>query len=41
MDLCSDGHEEICYDGRTCPMCALIEEKTDLEDKIEKLEAEK
>ena len=21
MNLCSDDHQEICYEGRTCPLC--------------------
>ena len=21
MDLCSERHDEVCYDGRTCPVC--------------------
>lgn len=25
MNLCSHNHEEICYEGHTCPMCALKE----------------
>ncbi len=30
MDVCSGGntaHEEIAFEGRDCPMCALIDEK--------------
>ena len=27
MNLCSDNHEEVCYEGRTCPVCELINEK--------------
>lgn len=33
MNLCSDGHDEICFEGRHCPACSLIQE-------IEKLEKE-
>ncbi len=22
MNLCSDNHQEICYEGRDCPLCA-------------------
>lgn len=29
MDLCSDRHEEIAYEGRRCPVCVLIEEHRD------------
>jgi len=21
MELCSDGHEEVCYESRNCPAC--------------------
>lgn len=42
MNLCADGHDEICYEGRTCPMCNLISEKDDkissLESKINELQ---
>lgn len=27
MNLCGNKHEEICYEGRECPMCTLIETK--------------
>ena len=34
MNLCSDGHEEVCYEARTCPACEAIQEKqNDLDDK--------
>lgn len=26
MNLCSDGHNEICYDSRYCPCCQVLEE---------------
>ena len=26
MILCSEGHEEVCYEGRTCPACDAIKE---------------
>ena len=35
MELCSDGHPEICYDERDCPMCDL---ETDLRSEIKELE---
>ena len=45
MNLCSDNHEEICYEGRQCPACALKEEidawekeNTELKLRIEELE---
>jgi hypothetical protein len=34
MNLCSDGHEEVCFEGRTCPACSL---RDDLEKRIDKL----
>ena len=29
MNLCSSGHDEICYEGRNCPVCVLISEKVE------------
>ena len=26
MKLCSDGHEEVCYETMECPACAVISE---------------
>lgn len=44
MELCSCGHEEVCFDGRNCPVCILIKEHEDkekeLESKINDLENE-
>jgi len=34
MDLCSDNHDEVCYEGRTCPVCSLRDE---LDNEIEQL----
>ncbi len=34
MDLCSNGHEEICYDGRDCPACLLLGEIRDLNEEL-------
>lgn len=25
MNLCSDNHQEICYEGRICPLCTALE----------------
>jgi len=42
MNICSDGHDEICYDTYDCPMCKLIDEHIDtiddLDEKIDDLE---
>jgi hypothetical protein len=44
MDLCSRNHEEVCYEDRTCPACAVIEAMNnaiaDLENEIEILKSE-
>lgn len=47
MDICSYDHDEICYEGRDCPLCIkLSEEKeqdqtiTSLEKQIEDLQGE-
>lgn len=42
MNLCDDGHQEVCYDGRVCPVCnvksELVEKIEELETKIKELE---
>jgi len=42
MNLCSDGHGEVCYDDRTCPACSAIADKdydiSSLEARIVELE---
>jgi hypothetical protein len=37
MNLCSDGHDEVCYETRHCPVCEI---KDDLNIQIEKLESQ-
>ena len=27
MDLCSAGHDEICYDSHNCPLCETIKDR--------------
>lgn len=34
MYLCDDGHDEVCYESRNCPVCEKLKEISDLEDKI-------
>lgn len=29
MKLCSEGHEDVCYEGKLCPACAAIARLTD------------
>jgi hypothetical protein len=38
MTLCDDGHDEVCYDGRNCPVCEELKKISDMEDKIYDLE---
>ncbi len=44
MNLCSDGHEEVCYSTRNCPACDAISDKnkeiSDLENQVADLRAE-
>jgi len=35
MDLCSSGHDEICYQSRRCPLCIEIAEKEAAEKELE------
>jgi hypothetical protein len=48
MRLCDSGHDEICFEGRKCPVCEKIDEIDKLEtqngvlyQRIEDLELEK
>lgn len=38
MELCSRGHEEICYESGECPMCFSLEELKDANKTIKSLE---
>lgn len=44
MNLCSDNHDEISFEGRNCPACEIISDKdskiSDLEDTILNLKSE-
>lgn len=47
MTLCDDGHDEICHEGRSCPLCeklAVIDrperDKDDLNTQIADMERE-
>jgi hypothetical protein len=47
MELCSSGHDEVCYESRTCPACEIKKELetermevTALEAVVERLEGE-
>ncbi len=45
MDLCSDGHEEVCFETRECPACAAIGEKQseidDMKSELKEVKAER
>jgi hypothetical protein len=38
MTLCSDNHDEVCYEGRYCPACELFQELTSREEDLVKLQ---
>ena len=38
MDLCSKNHAEVCYDGRFCPACELMDQLTDALERIKEIE---
>jgi len=38
MNLCSEGHDEVCYESKNCPVCELLAEITGLQQIIETLE---
>ena len=39
MNLCSNGHEEVCYEAGECPCCEAIQEKqSDINDRDAKIE---
>jgi hypothetical protein len=42
MTLCSNNHEEVCYEGGRCPVCDIVSDYEDmvenLNDKINSLE---
>lgn len=40
MTLCADNHDEVCYNGRNCPVCDKMKEISDLEDMVAELKQE-
>ena len=44
MRLCDKGHDEVCYEGRECPVCKEIEQRDKevgrLEEAVESLRGE-
>ncbi len=37
MELCSENHGEVCYEGRKCPACELVAEKEGVEGELEQV----
>jgi hypothetical protein len=37
MNICKDGHEEIIFNGKDCPLCDALCTKDDLETEVETL----
>lgn len=35
MQICNEGHEEVCYESKFCPCCELFEEMGDLKEENE------
>lgn len=40
MNLCSDGHDEICFEGKYCPACEIKQQRDALEKELEDLREE-
>lgn len=40
MDICSDDHDEICFTGRHCPCCEMLETIDGLNEELESLQTE-
>jgi hypothetical protein len=40
MNLCSDGHDEVCYESINCPACEMKGERDDLRKALDKAEQE-
>ena len=38
MNICSCGHDEICYEGNQCPMCLMKEDRDWYESECAKLQ---
>jgi hypothetical protein len=40
MNICDDGHQEICYNGNDCPLCQTIVELAHAESTRDELDDE-
>ncbi len=40
MNLCSDDHDEVCYESLECPACQMVRERNDAQVKLYEAEQE-
>jgi len=40
MKLCDDGHDEVFYEGKFCPICAMIQERDIALKDVERLNSD-
>lgn len=40
MNLCDDGHDEVCYEVKRCPVCEMMREVDQLNRIIDRLNKE-
>jgi hypothetical protein len=40
MEICEDGHDQVCFDARNCPCCEVLKMNSDLDDKVFELNEE-
>ena len=38
MQICDDGHDEICFEGKDCPLCKATQQIEELEKDNERLQ---
>lgn len=40
MNLCESGHQEVCFEGKTCPVCQILKDMEKPDARIEELKQE-
>ncbi len=40
MNLCSSGHEEVCFESRKCPGCEVVDELNEVKRELLNLQAD-
>lgn len=40
MQICDETHKEICFEGKYCPVCPIVEELEDSKKEIDSLQKE-